>query len=48
MVETSGDKIKAWQPEEESSVLVTPKPRRRRPQVVTTNDEPLVMVETSK
>ena len=47
MVETSGDKIKAWQPEEETSVPVAPRPRRRRPQLVTTSDEPLVMVETS-
>ena len=45
MVETSGDKVKAWQPEE------TPKaatPRRRRPAAVATQNEPLVMVETSK
>ena len=48
MVETSGDKIKAWQPEEETAVPAPPKPRRRRPQVVSTSDEPLVMVETSK
>ena len=47
MVETSGDKIKAWQPEEETSVPAAPRPRRRRPQLVTTSDEPLVMVETS-
>ena len=48
MVETSGEKIKAWQPDEEASTPATPKPRRRRPTVVVTADEPLVMVETSK
>ena len=45
MVETSGDKVKAWQPEE------TPKeaaPRRKRQLAVATQDEPLVMVETHK
>ena len=48
MVETSGDKIKAWQPEAEDLVAAAPKPRRRRPTVAATIDEPLVMVETSK
>ncbi len=48
MVETSGEKIKAWQPEEEASAPAAPQPRRRRPPVVATSDEPLVMVETSK
>jgi len=48
MVETSGEKIKAWQPEEETSAPAAPKPRRRRPPVVATSDEPLVMVETGK
>ena len=45
MVETSGDKVKAWQPEEPPR---TATPRRRRPPVVATQSEPLVMVETNK
>ena len=45
MVETSGDKVKAWQPEETPR---TATPRRRRPSVVATQSEPLVMVETNK
>ena len=45
MVETSGDKVKAWQPEETPR---TATPRRRRPTVVATQSEPLVMVETNK
>ena len=45
MVETSGDKVKAWQPEETRSAVA---PRRKRHVAVTTPDEPLVMVETHK
>ena len=45
MVETSGDKVKAWQPEETRSVAA---PRRKRHVAVATPDEPLVMVETNK
>ena len=48
MVETSGEKIKAWQPEEEAATPAAPKPRRKRPTTVANTDEPLVMVETSK
>ena len=45
MVETSGDKVKAWQPEETRSAAA---PRRKRPVAVAIQDEPLVMVETNK
>ena len=45
MVETSGDKVKAWQPEEAPKTVA---PRRRRPSVVAAPSEPLVMVETNK
>ena len=44
MVETSGDKAKAWQPE---AHVINSAPRRRRPAQVVTTDEPLVMVETA-
>ena len=44
MVETSGEKIQAWQPEvvEEEA----PRTRRRRPAPVAASEEPLEMVET--
>lgn len=45
MVETSGDKVKAWQPEETPRAAT---PRRRRPVAVAMQNEPLVMVETNK
>ena len=45
MVETSGDKVKAWQPEETRRETT---PRRKRQVAVVTQDEPLVMVETHK
>ena len=45
MVETSGDKINAWQPE--VAEVEVPRPRRKRP-TVKLPDEPLVMVETAK
>jgi ribonuclease E len=48
MVETSGEKVKAWQPEEDIARPAAPKPRRKRPTAVANTDEPLVMVETSK
>lgn len=48
MVETSGEKIKARQPEEEALAPVAPKPRRKRPAAAVTAAEPLVMVETHK
>ncbi|WP_301101561.1 Rne/Rng family ribonuclease [Propionivibrio sp.] len=47
MVETNGDKIRSWQPEEASSE-VAPRPRRKRALAVATQDEPLVMVETNR
>ena len=43
MVETSGEKASAWQPE---TPVVTKVPRRRRPVQVVVVDEPLIMVET--
>ena len=45
MVETSGDKVKSWQPEVVTNEIV---PRRKRPVAVKLPDEPLVMVETSR
>jgi ribonuclease E len=42
MVETSGEKARAWQPETEEE----PRPRRRRPVPAAVSEEPLVMVET--
>ena len=45
MVETSSAKIEAWQPEEAPAAEAAPRPRRRRPSVVV-SDEPMVMVET--
>ena len=45
MVETSGDKVKSWQPE---VVISEVAPRRKRPVAVKLPDEPLVMVETSQ
>ena len=44
MVETSGDKAKAWEPEVAS---VETAPRRKRSVKVAVPDEPLVMVETA-
>ena len=46
MVETSGDKVSAWQPEVVE--VEAPRPRRKRPAVVNIPDEPLVMIETAK
>jgi ribonuclease E len=45
MVETSGEKIKTWQPEEAPRAAT---PRRKRPTAVAAQNEPLVMVETNK
>ncbi len=47
MVETSGDKIRSWQPESVSEEAA-PRPRRRRPAPVLASEEPLTMVETQK
>jgi ribonuclease E len=47
MVETSGDKAQAWQPEQVSSEDA-PRPRRKRTVAVPVADEPLMMVETQK
>ncbi|MBI4742314.1 MAG: Rne/Rng family ribonuclease [Betaproteobacteria bacterium] len=47
MVETSGEKARSWQPEASVSEE-TPRPRRRRPAVRQSADEPLMMVETRK
>jgi hypothetical protein len=44
MVETSGEKAKAWQPETKEEP--EPRPRRRRPAPAAVSEEPLVMVET--
>jgi ribonuclease E len=44
MVETSREKSQSWQPEVAEEVK--PRPRRRRPAPVQSNEEPLVMVET--
>ena len=45
MVETSGEKANAWQPE---VVVSETTPRRRRPVAAKLPEEPLVMVETSR
>jgi ribonuclease E len=44
MVETSGEKVRAWQPETEENPEA--RPRRRRSAPVAVSEEPLVMVET--
>ena len=44
MIETSGDKARAWQAE---APVINSAPRRKRPARVVTTDEPLIMVETA-
>ena len=44
MIETSGDKARAWQAE---APVINSAPRRKRPAQVVTTDEPLIMVETA-
>jgi ribonuclease E len=47
MVETSGDKVRSWQPEVVTSE-VAHRPRRKPPVAVAAQEEPLVMVETNR
>ena len=47
MVETSGDKVKSWQPDAVEAD-VSPRPRRKRSVAVAMPSEPLVMVETHR